>query len=316
MDGSPNGRIKCTVSNWTGLAFRIPRSDLELCRDRQEFNYSGVYFLFGTSDDTGEEVVYVGQAGARNNGDGILSRLNEHKRNSGKDYWTEAVVFTTRDDYLGATEISWLEKHFFDLASEAKRFTVKNGSSPNEGNVTEEKQSELEEFVGYAQIVMGVLGYKIFEPVVVRTNFQEQYNIKQKNDTDIIFYLKQPTANNYDATGKLTDDGFVVFSGSKINKKPTAPTCPRLAKVLREEYLETLDADSKLQEDVLFKSPSLAASFVSGWSMNGRDFWKTEDGIALGDVETDEHDNSTAETAKADIICSKITQLEPDSTDF
>jgi hypothetical protein len=27
MDGTPNGRIKCTLANWTGVAYKIPRTD-------------------------------------------------------------------------------------------------------------------------------------------------------------------------------------------------------------------------------------------------------------------------------------------------
>ena len=29
MDGEVTGRIKCTLSNWTGLAYKVPRSYLE-----------------------------------------------------------------------------------------------------------------------------------------------------------------------------------------------------------------------------------------------------------------------------------------------
>lgn len=36
MDGDVNGRIKCTLANWTGLAFKIPRTALDLCKDRPE----------------------------------------------------------------------------------------------------------------------------------------------------------------------------------------------------------------------------------------------------------------------------------------
>lgn len=61
---------------------------------------------------TGENVVYVGQAGVRKNGEGILFRLQEHKRNPDKDYWTEAVVFTTSNNSFGPTEISYLENRF------------------------------------------------------------------------------------------------------------------------------------------------------------------------------------------------------------
>jgi hypothetical protein len=157
MDGVPSGRIKCTISNWTGVAYRIPRTELERCRERDDLKQSGVSFLFGEDEASGKGVVYVGQAGVRKNGEGIIYRLQEHKRNPDKDYWTEAVVFTTSNNSFGPTEMSWLENRFCALAAEAGRYIVKNGNDPNIGNVTEEKQSELEEFAQYAIIVMGVL---------------------------------------------------------------------------------------------------------------------------------------------------------------
>lgn len=42
MDGDVNGRIKCTLANWTGLAFKIPRTSLDLCKDREELKQTGV----------------------------------------------------------------------------------------------------------------------------------------------------------------------------------------------------------------------------------------------------------------------------------
>ena len=94
MDGDASGRIKCTLANWTGVAYKIPRTEIEKCKNREDLKWSGVYSLFGVSDDTGENIAYIGQAGIRKNGEGILYRLMEHKRNPDKDYWTEAVVFT------------------------------------------------------------------------------------------------------------------------------------------------------------------------------------------------------------------------------
>ena len=34
MDGDAGGRIKCTLANWTGVAFRIPRTELEKFKNR------------------------------------------------------------------------------------------------------------------------------------------------------------------------------------------------------------------------------------------------------------------------------------------
>ena len=67
MDGDVTGRIKCTLSNWTGLAYKIPRSFLDKCKDRQDLKQSGVYFLFGKKNNY-EDEVYIGQAGIRKNG--------------------------------------------------------------------------------------------------------------------------------------------------------------------------------------------------------------------------------------------------------
>ena len=53
---------------------------------------------------------------------------------------------------------------------EAKRYDVKNGVDPAQGNPSEEKQSELEDFIDYAKIVVGILGHKVFVPLVEPTS--------------------------------------------------------------------------------------------------------------------------------------------------
>ena len=53
IDGTSSGRIKCTIANWTGVVYRIPRTELEKCKEREDLKQSGVYFLFGTEEDTG-----------------------------------------------------------------------------------------------------------------------------------------------------------------------------------------------------------------------------------------------------------------------
>jgi len=181
IDGEPRGRIKCTPANWTGVAYKIPRTELDRCKDRKDLKQSGVYFLFGTSDETGKSIVYIGQASIRKNGEGILNRLQEHRR--GEDYWTEAVIFTTSNNSFGPTEISYLEHRFCNLAQNAGRYDVKNGNDPTPGNITEEKECELEEFIDYAKIVMGTLGHKIFEPLTQTVTDQQEEVKVHPDDT-------------------------------------------------------------------------------------------------------------------------------------
>ena len=279
MDGDPNGRIKCTLANWTGVAYKIPRTELDKCKGRDDLSQSGVYFLFGTSDQTGENVVYIGQAGARKNGEGILYRLQEHKRNQDKDYWTEAVIFTTSNNSFGPTEISYLENRFYNLASEAKRYIVKNGNDPTSGNITEEKESELEEFIDYAKIVMGTFGHKIFEPFVAISTVSANGFVN--NDEEPMLYLKTSKAN---AKGRRTNEGFVVFKGFTVSANPTK-SCPDTIQHLRNQYAERIDKSNMLSEDILFKSPSAAAGFVTYASTNGLIMWVTQDGRTLKEIE-------------------------------
>jgi len=281
MDGEPSGRIKCTLANWTGTVYKIPRTDLEKCKERDDLSQSGVYFLFGNSDDQPNvQTVYIGQAGIRKNGEGVLNRLQEHKRDPDKDYWTEAVVFTTSNNSFGPTEISYLENRFCNLATEAKRYTVKNNNDPTIGNVTEEKESELEEFIDYAKIVMGTLGHRVFESLLQVPS--PNTDIPENNTTDErIFYIKR---NNANAKSLLTNEGLVVLAGSVI-RKDTVPSCPDSVMERRNDNKDNIDENGVLLKDILFKTPSGASSFVLGAPTNGNIEWKRKDGRALKDVE-------------------------------
>lgn len=275
MDGEAGGRIKCTLANWTGVAYKIPRTMLDEAKSIEYLNQTGVYFLFGSSDDTGEPVVYIGQAGIRKNGKGILCRLDEHRRDESKEYWTEAVAFTTSNNSFGQTEISYLENRFCNMAMNVKRYIVKNGNDPYQGNITEEKESELEEFITYAKLVMGALGYKIFEPLIAIKPPQEP----KVSDIDDEPSLHFKTAK-VDAIGKRTSEGFVVMAGSKIALK-TYDSFPDSSQKFREKYKDKISGDGVLLEDLLFSSPSGAACFVGGSALNGNTAWKTAEGITL-----------------------------------
>ena len=287
MDGDANGRIKCTLTNWTGVAYKIPRTELDQCKERNDLKQSGVYFLFGNSDETGKGVVYIGQAGTRKNGEGILYRLMEHKRNPEKDYWTEAIVFTTSNNSFGPTEISYLENRFCKLAIEARRYEVKNGNDPTPGNITEEKESEMEEFIDYSKVIMGTLGYKLFEPVINKSCIEKQ-DAQEIVETDQIpLYLERVIKNvgKVNANGIQTSEGFVVFSGSRISPQDDN-TIPAVIKERRKSA--PIDINGILKEDLLFTSPSYAAMFVIGKSANGLTSWKTQDGKTLKSLENEE----------------------------
>lgn len=289
IDGTSTGSIKCTLANWTGIAYKIPRTEINRCKDRKDLKQSGVYFLFGKSKETGESVVYVGQAGVRKKKEGIILRLLEHKRNPDKDYWTEAVIFTTSNDSFGATEISYLENRFCNMAIDAERYKVKNSNDPAPGHITEEKESELEEFIDYAKIVIGTLGYSIFEPLdkeeaIIKKPASSKPVQKQEIIGDEMWYLRRTiksTGKTIEAKCKQTEEGFVVLKGSMINTIDLNSIPPGVKKARNNAVI---DNNGILQEDVYFKSPSSAATFVNGSSTNGLIEWKKNNGKTLKEI--------------------------------
>lgn len=276
MDGTPRGRLKATLRNWTGVTYLLPRSDLDSTKEREDLKQSGVYLLFGRDDD-GVDKVYVGQAGVRKNGAGVLGRISEHVGEERLGYWTHAVALITTDDSFGPTEISYLENRFHQLAIEANRFEVTNNNQPSAGNVTEEKQAELDEFVSYARLVIGAIGYRVFEPV------DEAKGAESGRAAEPTLIM---TDAGVRALGRQTSDGFVLLAGSRL--RPDSEFASYTADSVRrarEKHAAKIGPDWVLSEDLLFSSPSGAAVFVVGGTRNGLTSWKNESGVTLKDLE-------------------------------
>ena len=280
IDGEVTGRIKCTLSNWTGLAYKIPNSYLSKCKERQDLKQSGVYFLFG--DDEGDKpTVYIGQAGIRKNGEGVLFRVAEHLK--GNFDFNEVVILTTQNNSFGPTEISYLENKFTNMALETDRYKVKNGNDPNPGNVTEEKESELEEYVEYSKMVLGVLGYKVFVPLI---KSDDEYN-----EEELSLYLSRKVKRSnatITAKCKRTSEGFVLLSGSTIEETDAEAIPTRIKEMRADAKKNGVIKDGVLTKNILFRSPSYASSFVLGINSNGRTNWKLKTGQSLKEFEEEQ----------------------------
>lgn len=285
MDGTVTGRVKASLSNWTGVTYVLPRTTLHLSNDREELRKTGVYLLFGT-DEEGSQKVYVGQARERKNGEGVLRRIKEHVGEDKLDYWTHAVLIVTSNDAFGPTEISYLENRFTQMARDANRFKVVNGNDPSPGHVTEEKRAELDEFISHARTVIGSLNYRVFEPV-------DDAKSTSTNTDSPTFVSEEPELYmahaSYTAYGRQTNDGFVVLAGSKLRPEAEfVSSCPPSVYKARERNRAFIDDGFQLLADVLFPSPTAAAQFVGGSSLSGLATWKTKEGRSLRELERTE----------------------------
>ncbi|WGH82207.1 GIY-YIG nuclease family protein [Auritidibacter ignavus] len=266
MDGTANGRKKATLRNWTGVTHLIPRTMLQEAKSRDDLKQTGVYFLVGTEDETPK--VYIGQARERKNGKGVLGRILEHIGQDGLDYWTHAIAIVTSDDSFGATEISFLENSFFTLAKDAGRFRVTNANDPSPGTVTEEKEAELREFIANVKLVVAALGYKMFDPVDESKDHNVVNPVEQEPADEPTLYFSYAGT---EARGRQASDGFIVLAGARLRPDDDITTSGerRGIRKLREKYRDHIGSDDVLTSDLLLGSPSTAACFVGGSSLNG-----------------------------------------------
>jgi hypothetical protein len=274
IDGEPNGRMSCELSNWSGKAYKIPRIKVNDCIDRSDLGSTGVYLLFG-KDEEGKDLVYIGEA------ESILKRLNQHLNQ--KDFWHETIVFISKDENLNKAHVKYLENRLHNIAHSAKRYKVENSIIPTQSSIPESDRSEMEEFIENIKMLVNTLGHKVFD---------EKRGIKQKEVIDI-FYLKG--ARGAEAIGEPTSDGFVVYKGSKATSSITNSINFNLIK-LREKLIDEAIFINKVEflefsEDFLFSSPSAAAAIVMGRSANGLTEWKLKTGKTLKEFETTQNYN-------------------------
>lgn len=249
MDSEVTGKIKCTLSNWTGVIYKISRIQLGDLKSRDEMKQSGIYFLFGRDEDKQKDVTYIGQATTRKNGEGVLLRIQEHTRDTHADYFNDVIILTTQNNSFGPTEISYLENKFTQLAKEAGRYIVKNGNDPNPGNVTEEKESELDEIVENTLMIIGTLGYRVFVPMTTKVS----QDLTDNHSTYL--YLKRKTKKSnkvIEATCERTTEGFVVLEGSQVEIKDS-PYLPASLKEMRQNLIA-----SRVIQDGVHKAMKIA----------------------------------------------------------
>lgn len=285
MDGAPTGRLKCTLDNWTGLVYVLPRTSLNAPGQPEAFETTGVYLLLGQDPDSGEDSVYVGQAVGRANGNGMVGRIREHVRNQAHDFWNRAILLSTLGDTFGPTEVTYLEHYFYQEAVRAGRFNVDNSTTPSQGNVTDEKRAELMEYAEKAQLLISALGHRLFEHV----GDGGLPAAPRRPAADDLATAEMPftmSISGVNAWGRPTADGFVLLKGSSI-ANGLRDSAPAGVRANREKHQDHVGVDGKLTADLAFGSSSAAAGFVAGGSMSGPASWKAPDGRSLGEVEAD-----------------------------
>lgn len=261
-EGKPDGLRTVEISNRTIHGTIFPREKLKQFAERSEAQKPAVYLLIGEDENEPEQkVLYIGE------GDPVLPRLKNHAKN--KDFWTEAIVFSSKDGYLTKTQIQYLEAELYALAKDALRVTLDNCQVPTRPNISEVEESEVVHFLDQLKLLLLALGRDFLEPRV----FSET-----EATTNEVFELK---IKGLTANMMIVDGKYVVRKGSQavIENKPS---CSVIWERLRQKLVmagimvSQGDGAYTFQKDAVFNSPTAAAAAIVGGSANGRKLWKRD----------------------------------------
>jgi len=129
------------------------------------------------------------------------------------------------------------------------------------------------------KILLPTMGFDLFKPV-----FKEQkQSLTEKGEKVLL------AVGDIKAQAKLTTTGLLVLRGSSMKSAATpalASTCLKIRNdLIGKGYVRSTGKDLEFIQDYEFSSPSQAGSVILGYSVNGRTFWKSKNGLTLKEIE-------------------------------
>lgn len=288
-DATVTGIRYAELVNWTGHAIACPRNRLNELKNWPESSKPGIYFLFEGRFGSSKPTAYIGES------ENVAQRLTNHDRK--KDFWSEVVIFTSKDENLTKAHIKYLESALVCLSKNADRYELENGNTPSESSLPRADRDAMKEFVENVRMVLGTLGYSILEPILKSKGSSEGIvESSDLNESENVLRNLFFTVNNLSAQGAVTDEGFVLKKGSQLSKSNSESMPGKLSttkeKLLVDGVLKDEGAYLVASEDILFNSSSYAAAIVAGTSRSGPQSWKTTTGKTIKKVEDEELANA------------------------
>jgi hypothetical protein len=259
-DANPRSIKICEITNSIVKALSIPRSKLVEANKREELKEPGIYFLIGEKNEVGKPKIYIGEAEV------LLTRIKQH--NASKEFWNSVICFVSEKKNINKAHIKYLENFACNEAKRINKCELENNTNPTQSSLTEQDEDFVLSFFDDLKLLIGTLGFPIFE--------------ESQKDNSNLFYCK---GKNASATGEYTEDGFTVFKGSRSNleESKTAGTwVTGMREDLRQKNVLKQEGNILIfTDDYTFSSPSASAAAVLARRANGWSEWKDKNGKSM-----------------------------------
>ena len=257
IDGDPKGTQYAFISNKICQMFVVPRSNLAYLNTQEKLQKPAFYILLG-EDEATKPQAYIGET------ENFRERVKDH--DSKKSFWQKALIFVSKDANMTKADVQYLEHK---AIAEAKKANVcvlsDNKQTPKAPSLPEYQQDSMDEFFEDVKFLVSFIGCNIFD-------------ISQPK-AEHMFYAK---GRDYNAKGFYSSSGFTVLKGSVVTKSMTPSFNWKEKRTIMLQEYTILEGDNLIMtSDKTFTSPSTAADFCLGRSVNGWTIWKDKDGNTL-----------------------------------
>jgi len=264
--GDPRGIRVAEITTRIVQVIEVPRSLLADFLKMRESTQVAVYFLVGEDEDGGDPRAYVGQSGD------LRTRLAKH--NSEKDFWQRALVVISLTNSITQTHALFLEWYCLQAVKSVGRFADENGNKGTRPFTPAPLEADCLEIFETAHALLATLGYPLFDPVA------------KPSDATLDNELLYCTSSDASGRGMFTQDGFVVFAGSKGRHKMVpsfhGTSSARMRMAMIDSGALQVEGDMIVfTKDHLFRTPSGAAIALMGRTANGWLEWRNAAGQTL-----------------------------------
>jgi predicted GIY-YIG superfamily endonuclease len=250
-------------------------------------NGVGVYLLINEEDEINPSI-YIGQT------ENCLKRINEHNKNSEKDF-NKIIIFTSiKNDYTGS-HVKYLEYQLIQLAKQFKRCLLINKIETSIPAITPQIKADLAVDIESLNVLSEILGVKVFRSPL---NFNKYQNIgENQNKTnniledENIFIFENKKQKSF---GLYKDGKFIILKDSYMAKKVADSLSKYLPHVvdirnhLIENQIVVLDTQEQLDKyifltDYEFPSINSASACILGYQTGSKAslLWKNKYDLTL-----------------------------------
>lgn len=268
-DGDPDGMTTATIPfQWTGHVLVTNRTQVFDALKEPETTQPGIYLLVGELE--GKPQLYVGET------DEIRARINQHIKDSSKDFWDRAIFVTAKGEPLNKAHSRYLESRIYGLALQINKVSLANSKAPTESPLSKAAMAHMEDFLRNLRLVLPALRFDF-----LTEQTKPKISVLTVPAQSIAIYFRL-TTKEVTARARQEAGDFIVEEGSDARNTWVGTTSADstygllYASLVSQGIIGDRNGKRQFLQSYAFNSVSAAASVVTGRPTSGQGAWHLE----------------------------------------